>query len=105
MHLCPGVNQLCGYAHAVAGALHTPFHDMSDAELAADLAQVPRTNNPVLHHTRATDHFKIRDLREIGQNFILHAIGKEGRFLICAQVFEWQNRDAFFRNGGGRGTI
>ena len=49
----------------------------------------------VLHHTRAADHFQVSDFRKIGQNFVLHAVGKEGVLLFVAQIIERQNRNAF----------
>ena len=36
------------------------------AELPADLAQVAFASGLVLHDRSATDHFQVRDLREVG---------------------------------------
>jgi hypothetical protein len=70
--LCPqmrvgaGIDQLGVDPDAVASALHAAFEHMGDAELLADLAQVPFASAFVLHGRRATDHFQVRDLREVG---------------------------------------
>ena len=44
--------------------------------------------------------FKIRDLREAGQNFVLNAVGKIGVVGIAAQILERQHRDRFCRRRG-----
>ena len=43
-----------------------PSTHMGDAELLADLAQVAFASGLVLHDRSATDHFQVRDLREVG---------------------------------------
>src|SRR5205823_1350263 len=57
MRVCPGVNQLRGYANAVPGALHAAFEHVRNAELLGDLAQVPIYGVLVLHHACTTDYF------------------------------------------------
>ena len=67
--------------------------------MLTDLAQVAFPNGLVLHHARAADYFEVRDLRQIGEDLILDAIGKEGGLLIRAQVFEREDCNAFRRSG------
>jgi hypothetical protein len=44
-----GVDQLRVHAHFAAGALHTAFEQVRDAELLRDLAQVSHDSGFVLH--------------------------------------------------------
>ena len=46
--------------------------------------------------------FKSRDLRQVHEDFILHAISEKGVIRIAAQVLKWKHRDAFLRNHRGR---
>ena len=103
MRVVAGIDQLRDHPHFVGGALHTAFDDMRHAELLPDFAQIARRPAFVLHDARAADHFKLRDLREVGQDLILHAIGEEGVRFFFAQVFERQHRDGLFSNGGAFG--
>ena len=61
----PGVNQLGAHAYTVPCSLHAAFQYMGDAELPGDLAKVACRIGSILHHTRATDNFQIRDLCKI----------------------------------------
>ena len=78
---------------------------MRDAELLPDLAQVPRGCILVLHNAGATDHFQVRNLGEIGQDFVLHAFGEISIVRIAAQIIEGQHGDALVRNSGRRSCI
>jgi hypothetical protein len=70
---------------------------MRYSELLADLAQIARRAGLVLHHRGAADHFQVRDLREVGQDLVLHTIGEESVRFLFAQIFKGKNGDAFFR--------
>ena len=89
------IDQLRVDAHAIARALNASFHDMRDTKLLADLAQISRGSAFVLHHRSAADHFQIGDLRQVGENFVLHAIGEIGVVFVVAEVFKRQHSDAF----------
>ena len=55
---------------------------MCHAELLTDLAQIARARRfCMLHHARAADHFQVSDLRKVGQDLVLHAIGEVARCL------------------------
>jgi hypothetical protein len=71
---------------------------MRHAELLTDLAQITCDSAFVLHHRGPADDFQVRDLGQVGQNFILHSIGEKRVLFFVAQIFEWEHRDAFFRN-------
>ena len=71
---------------------------MSDAELLRDLTQVVFCCSLVLHHACAADYLKVCDLRKIGKDFILHAIGEKGVRLIRAQIFKGKDGNAFRGN-------
>ncbi len=65
---------------------------MRDSQLVPDLAYIPFA--AIVHHAGPTDHFQIGDLRQLGQNVVLHTIGKERVLFLVAQVFKWQNGDS-----------
>src|SRR5712692_371015 len=73
---------------------------MSDAELLTDLAQVALPASFILHDRSAADHFQVRDLCQVGQNFVLHAVGEIGVLLFIAQVVEWKHSNALRGDGG-----
>ena len=83
------IDELRVHSHFPAGALHAAFEQMSDAELLADLRQVALRATFILHDRSAADHFQVRDLRQVGQDFILHAVCEIGVLLVIAQVVEW----------------
>ena len=97
MRVLARIDQLRADPHFVGRALHAAFDDMRDAELLADLAQIARRAGLVLHHARAADHFQIGDLREVGQNLVLHPIGEKDVLFVAAQVFEGKHSDDFSR--------
>ena len=70
---------------------------MRNPELLADLAQIARRVALVLHDARAADHFQISDLREVGQDLVLHALGEEAVRFFFAQIFKRQVPRCFFR--------
>ena len=61
---------------------------MSYTELLSNRAQIASHTLSVLHYACPTDHFQVRDLCQVGQDLILHAIGEEGILLVGAQVFK-----------------
>jgi hypothetical protein len=73
--------------HPVRVAPHRSFQDVRNPERVADLANVPGAG-PILPHRSATDHLQVRDLRQIGKNVVLDAIGEIGVLLVVAQVLE-----------------
>ncbi|HEV8184839.1 MAG TPA: hypothetical protein VGP40_02710, partial [Chthoniobacterales bacterium] len=68
---------------------------MRHPKLLADLAQVAFDTALVVHDRTAADHFQIRDPGQVRQNFVLNAVGKEGIFLVFAQILKRQHRNAF----------
>ena len=50
----------------------------------------------MLHHGSAADDFQVRDLCQVGQNLVLHAVSEIAVLLIATQIFKRQYRDAFF---------
>ncbi len=61
---------------------------MRHAEFVSDLAQVTFRSGLILHNRGAADDFQVRDPGQIGQNFILHAVGKKCIIRIAAEVFK-----------------
>src|SRR4029077_11299059 len=91
-----GVDQLHVYPHLVAGAADAAFENVRNSELLADLANI-RSLAAITHDGSARDHFELTNFRKVGQNVILHSIGKEGVLLVVAQILEWQYRDRFIQ--------
>ena len=96
MRIGPRVDQLRVHPHLVGRALHAAFEYMRHAELLADLAQIARSAGLVLHHAGAADHFQVRDPGQVGEDFVLHAVGEKGVRFFFAQIFERKHGDAFF---------
>src|SRR5260370_1755856 len=92
------VDQLCAHAHATAGPLYAALHNMSDSEDLRDVAEIACRCGLERHDRRATDHFQIRDLGQVGQNFVLYAISKISVLLLVPYTFKWQYHDAFRPN-------
>ncbi len=99
-----GVDQLGIHPHLAGDPLHAALEQVRDAELLRDLAQIARCPGFVLHHAGAADHFEVRDLRQVGQDFVLHAVGEKRVLLVVAQVFKRQHGDALGRDRCGRGS-
>jgi hypothetical protein len=78
------INQPCVNTDAVARALDTAFHDVGDAKLPADLGQIARDSAPVMFRRGAADYLQVRDLGEVGQDFVLHAVCEVSVLLIVA---------------------
>ena len=85
----------------------SPSTTWATPSCAADLGQVALAGVPVLQNRRAADDFQIRDLRQIGEDFVLHAIGEVFVGLVVAQVLEGQDGHRLRRDGrqgrSGRG--
>ena len=98
MRIGPGIDELHVDAHFVAGFLHTAFENGRDAELLRNCLQIFRLAL-VFRGRSARDHFQIGDARELGQDFILNAVGEISGALVVTQIFEWQHRNRFLRDG------
>ena len=71
-----GVDELRRHAHASGGLLHAAFEQMRDAQREADLAHVARVAGAVRHDRRAADDLQVGDLGQIGEDFVLDALGE-----------------------------
>src|SRR5437773_12473143 len=58
----------------------------------ANLAHISFT--AIFHHACPADDFEIGDLRQLGQDVVLHAIGERRVFFLVAQVFKRKNGDS-----------
>ena len=65
---------------------------MRDSQLVPDLAHISFA--AVVHHAGPADDFEIGDLRQLGQNVVLHTIGKDRVFFLVAQIFKRKNGDS-----------
>ena len=71
---------------------------MRDAEFVRNGAQVTFRSCLILHSRSATDDFQVRDPGQVGQYFILHAVGKKCVLRIAASVFKRQDGDTFLQD-------
>src|SRR5439155_22402895 len=93
MRIGARIDQLRVYSHAVANTLNASFQDMRDAKFISALAQVTFRSGRILHDRSAADDFQRRDPGQVGQNFILHAVGKTCVIRIAAEVFKGEYRN------------
>ena len=96
MGVGPGIDQLRVHPHFARDPLHAAFEEIGDAELPADLAQVARGAAAILHHARAADHFQVGDPGQVGQDFVLHAVGEDRRSLFLRSGFQRATPRCFF---------
>src|ERR1051326_1059579 len=86
--LCPDmgvgayVDQLSVYAHFATCALNTAFEKMRHTKRIPNLASIAHTT--VRHNARTTNDLQVSDLRQLGQNVVLNAIGKKRVLLVVA---------------------
>src|ERR1041385_7020738 len=99
MRVRPGVDQLRGYAHLVAGALYAAFEYMRNAELLGDLAQVAIYGVSVLHHAGTTDYLQVSNFGEVRKDFVLNAVCEISVLFLIAEILKRKNGHALFGNG------
>jgi hypothetical protein len=87
-----GVDQLGIQPNSASVPAHASFQNVRDTKGLTDLARVARAT--IWHDTRPANHLEIGDVGQLGQNVVLHAIGKEGVLFLLAQVFKWQHSDS-----------
>ena len=68
----------------------------------ADVADVPRVSRAVRPHRGTADDFHVGDLRKVGENFVLDALGEIRVGLVVAQTVEGQDGDGFIGDRNGR---
>jgi hypothetical protein len=99
------LDQLQVDQHLVADALHTPFEQRGDAEFDAHGFQIVRMAG-VFFGRGARDDLQVADLRQVGQDQVLHAGNEVGVVFVLRQVLERQHGDRLDarrrRWGGGR---
>ncbi len=79
-----GVDQLHVDADSICVSLHAALEQVGYAKLLCNFAHVSGITAFVEHHARAADHLQIRDLRQVGQDFILHAVGEVSVLFVVA---------------------
>src|SRR5439155_12460445 len=77
MRIVACVDELCAHSNSPARALDTAFDHMRNTQGFRDLTQVALRTALVFHHTRTADYLQVGNLGQIGQDFVLHATGKE----------------------------
>ena len=86
------VDQLRVETKMRAGSADAAFQNMRYAQIISDLTEISFAT--VIHHTGPADDFQIGDLRQLGQNVVLHTIDKRRVFFLLAQIFKRQNGDS-----------
>src|SRR3954463_5825982 len=106
MSIGPRVDKLDMDPEAISRALNAALEEVRDAELLADLAQVSRVSALIKVGRRPADYFEVRDLRQVRKNLVLHTRDEVSIFFVAAEIFEWQDSDAFFRDAvSGRARL
>src|SRR5205823_10357652 len=77
MRIVASVNQLRVDSHLVPNPLDTAFQHVSNTQRLPNFSEVTRGRGLVLVYTGAADHLQIGDLGQIGENFILNAVGEK----------------------------
>src|SRR5262245_49980431 len=72
---------------------------MRDAQFLADLAHITCGSALILHHGSATNDFQICNLRQIGQNLVLHAVSEKSVIGVAAQILKGKYRNRFGSDG------
>src|SRR5207247_11007042 len=86
------VNQLGIQMDPACIPTYASFQHVRNPKRITDLARIASAT--VWHHARAADHLKISNLRQLGQNVVLHTIGKKRVVFVFTQVLKWQHGDS-----------
>ena len=68
------------------------LQNVRHAKLITDLAHISFA--AIFHDAGPADDFQVGDLRQLGQNVVLHAIDERRVFFLVAQIFKRQNGDS-----------
>src|SRR5881392_3094157 len=99
------VEQLRVYPHSVSGLLHATFEHSGHSQFAGHGLQVFWLAF-VFSCGRTRNNLQVPDASEFSQDLILNPIGEISVRLFLARVFEWQEREAYFRlSQQGSGSI
>src|SRR2546421_1612908 len=86
------VDQLRVQVKNRAGSADAAFQDMRYSQIISNLTEISFA--AIFHHAGPADDFQVADLRQLGQDVILHIISKRAIFLLLAEVFKRQNGDS-----------
>ena len=92
------IDQLRAHSDVIIRALHASFKNMGHAQGFSDVTQTALCPGPILHRRCPTDHLKIRDLCEHGENLVLDAVCEISVLLVRTEIFEWQDSNALLGN-------
>ena len=79
------VDQLRVQTKMRAGSADAALQNMRYTQIIADLTEISFAT--IIHHTRPADDFQIGDLRQLGQNVVLHTIDKDAPSSFCSLRF------------------
>src|SRR5438034_4764689 len=86
------VNQLRVHMKNRAGSADTAFQNMRYSQIISNLTEISLA--AIFHHAGPADDFEVADLRQLGQNVVLHTVSKGAIFLLLAEIFIRQNSDS-----------
>src|SRR5207248_273275 len=86
------VDQLRVHVKNRAGSADAAFQDMRYSQIISNLTEIAFA--AIFHHAGPADDFQVADLRQLGQDVILHTISKRAIFLLLAEIFKRQNGDS-----------
>ena len=76
------IDQLRVQTKMRAGSAHAALQNMPYTEIISDLTEIPFA--AVIHHAGLADHLEIGNLRQLGQNVVLNAVGKKRVLFVLA---------------------
>ena len=92
MHAGPGLDKLCGNAHAVAGLAHRAFEHVAHTQFAADLLHIDAAALVGEGRIAGYDE-QPADAAEGSDNFFDHPIGEVFLLRVTAHIGERQHCD------------
>ena len=93
------MDQLSSDAHLVARPDHRTLDERVDAQFAGNLSS-GLVSARVSHGRRMRDDTERTDLRQIGDQFVGHAICKKLLIRIARKIQQGKDGDGFYRRGG-----
>src|SRR5436190_21195684 len=86
------VDQLRVHVKNRAGSADAAFQDMRYSQIISNLTEISFA--AIFHHAGPPNDVQVADLRQLGQDVILHTISKRAIFLLLAEVFKRKNGDS-----------
>src|SRR5207245_2188253 len=91
----PRIDQLRIQMDSASVAADASLEHMGNTKGFTNLSNVAFA--AVRHHARSANDLEFGDLRQLGQNVVLHAISEKSVVHLTAQILKWEHGDASTR--------